>query len=82
MNDAAKSRSRRRPKMFAAFPTLLTLANAACGFGSITFAAKVGSEYQEYTQGHDLLIAGLLIFLAMLFDMFDGVAARWTNQTS
>ncbi len=68
--------------MFAVLPTLLTLANGACGFGSITFAAKVGSEPPNYTQGHDLLIAGLLIFLAMLFDMFDGTAARWTKQTS
>ncbi len=68
--------------MFAALPTMLTLANAACGFGSITFAAKVGSEPQQLTQGHDLLIASLLIFLAMLFDMFDGAAARWTKQTS
>lgn len=82
MSVPEEKQSTRRQKMFAALPTMLTLANAACGFGSITFAAKVGSEYQHYTQGHDLLIAGLLIFLAMLFDMFDGTAARWTKQTS
>lgn len=68
--------------MFAALPTMLTLANAACGFGSITFAAKVGPELPEDILGNELLIAGLLIFLAMLFDMFDGAAARWTKQTS
>jgi len=66
--------------MFAVLPTLLTLGNAACGFGSITFAAKVGPEP---TEGLDpLLIASLLIFLAMLFDMLDGSAARWARQTS
>ena len=31
-----------RRRLFAVLPTLLTLANAACGFGAITFAAKVG----------------------------------------
>ena len=54
----------RRQKMFAVLPTLLTLGNAACGFGSITFAAKVGPEP---TEGFDpLFIAALLIFFAML----------------
>ena len=52
----------RRQKMFAVLPTLLTLGNAACGFGSITFAAKVGPESSG---GNDLLIAAILIFLAV-----------------
>ncbi len=69
----------KRPKMFAVLPTLLTLGNLACGFGSITFAAKVGFEE---TPGNHLFVAAVLIFLAMLFDMLDGSAARWTNQTS
>ncbi|MFN0199383.1 MAG: CDP-diacylglycerol--serine O-phosphatidyltransferase [Planctomycetaceae bacterium] len=68
------------PKMFAVLPTMLTLANGACGFGSITIAAKVGPEATdvEYT----LFIASLLIFLGMIFDMFDGQAARWANSAS
>jgi CDP-diacylglycerol--serine O-phosphatidyltransferase len=65
--------------MFSVLPTLLTLGNGACGFGAITFAAKVGFAQ---ISGHELLIAGLLIFLAMLFDMLDGSVARWTKQTS
>ncbi len=68
-----------KAKAFAVLPTLLTLANAACGFGAITFAAKVGPENAA---GNHLLIAALLIILAMVFDMLDGSAARWTNQTS
>lgn len=70
---------KRRQRMFAVLPTLLTLGNAGCGFGSITFAAKVGPESAE---GNHLLIAGLLIFLSMVFDMLDGSAARWAKQTS
>lgn len=69
----------KKQKMIAVFPTLLTLGNAACGFGSITFAAKVGPESGA---GNELFIAAGLIFLAMLFDALDGSAARWANQTS
>lgn len=65
--------------MIAVLPTLLTLANAACGFGAITIAARLGPE----SAGSDhLLIASLLIFLGMVFDMLDGSAARLTHQTS
>ena len=69
----------KKRKLFAVLPTLLTLGNAACGFGAITFAAKVGPESAA---GNEFFIAALLIFLAMLFDMLDGSAARWTQQTS
>lgn len=65
--------------MFAVLPTLLTLGNAVSGFGSITIAARYGTEW---AQGNELFIAGGLIFLAMLFDALDGSAARLTNQTS
>jgi CDP-diacylglycerol---serine O-phosphatidyltransferase len=65
--------------MFAVFPTLLTLGNAACGFGAITFAAKVGPDPAGE---HDLWFSAVLIFLAMLFDMLDGSVARWAKQTS
>ena len=69
----------RHRKVFAVLPTLLTLCNAACGFGAISIAAKVGPDH---FQGVELITAAYLIFLAMLFDMLDGSAARLTNQTS
>lgn len=68
-----------KPKMFAVLPTLLTLGNAACGFGSITFAAKVGPTNLG---GNELFLAALLILLGMLFDALDGSMARLTRQTS
>jgi CDP-diacylglycerol--serine O-phosphatidyltransferase len=74
----------RRERVFGVLPTLLTLGNAVCGFGAITFAAKVGLE--PYGWGRNptdcLWIAAILIFLAMVFDMLDGRAARWAKQTS
>jgi CDP-diacylglycerol--serine O-phosphatidyltransferase len=65
--------------MIAVLPTMLTLGNGACGFGAITYAAKLGPEH---TEGDHLLIASLLIFLGMVFDALDGHAARLTKQTS
>ncbi len=71
----------RRPRLIAVLPTLLTLGNAACGFGAITLAAKLGPGVVEGPQ-QLLFYAGLLIFLGMLCDMLDGSAARLTGQTS
>lgn len=73
-------RKTRRQKVFAVLPTLLTLCNGACGFGAITIAAKVGPE--QIGDPELLITAAQLIFLAMLFDILDGSAARLTNQTS
>lgn len=68
-----------RQRLFAVLPTLLTLGNLACGFGAITFAAKVGPTA---AYNNELFIASMLIFVAMIFDIFDGSAARLLNQTS
>jgi CDP-diacylglycerol--serine O-phosphatidyltransferase len=74
----------RRQKLFAVLPTLLTLGNAVCGFGAITFAAKVGLKPFGWGSSNTdcLWISAILIFLAMVFDMLDGRAARWAKQTS
>lgn len=77
--EAPQPRRIRHRKVFAVLPTLLTLCNAACGFGAISIAAKVGPDHFK---GIELITAAQLIFLAMLFDMLDGSAARLTNQTS
>jgi len=69
----------RKERVFAVVPTLLTLGNAVCGFGSITFATKVGPGVAE---GNHLLVAALLLLAAMVFDMLDGHAARWAKMTS
>ena len=79
IEPSAPSRKIRHRKVFAVLPTLLTLCNAACGFGAISIAAKVGPDH---FQGLELFTAAKLIFLAMLFDALDGSAARLTNQTS
>lgn len=74
------------PRLIAVLPTMLTLANGACGFGAITFAAKLGpTDVASATPVGAVqasFIAALLIFLAMVFDMLDGSVARLMNQTS
>lgn len=69
----------RRRRLFAVLPSLLTLGNAVCGFGAITYAAKVGPERGS---PNDLYMAALLIFMAMVFDALDGPVARLSKQTS
>jgi len=71
------------PKLIAVLPTLLTLGNAVCGFGAITFAAKLGPVGLGGPADETIpFICALLVFGAMLFDMLDGSAARLTRQTS
>lgn len=64
--------------MFGVLPTLLTLGNAVCGFGAVTFAGG----WTKYEPATAFFLAGLLIFLAMVFDGLDGAAARWTGRES
>jgi CDP-diacylglycerol---serine O-phosphatidyltransferase len=74
------------PRLIAVLPTMLTLANGACGFGAITFAAKLGPTAVDGATPVDAVqasfIAASLIFLAMIFDMLDGSVARLMKQTS
>jgi CDP-diacylglycerol--serine O-phosphatidyltransferase len=77
--DRTSRRRGRRKKAIAVVPSLLTLGNAACGFGCITYAAKVGPEIGT---PNDVYYAALLIFAAMVFDALDGPVARLAKQTS
>ena len=54
-------------KVFAVLPTALTLGNAVCGFGAITFASK----WANYDATTSLFVASCLIYLGMVFDAFD-----------
>jgi CDP-diacylglycerol--serine O-phosphatidyltransferase len=81
--DRAQAMSRRharRKRMVAVIPSLLTLGNAACGFASITYAAKLDPE--ALPPNDPFFFAALLIFAAMVFDGLDGPIARLAKQTS
>ncbi|HVT82594.1 MAG TPA: CDP-alcohol phosphatidyltransferase family protein [Phycisphaerae bacterium] len=72
---------RRRRRGVAILPALFTLGNCLSGFASISFSArgldKPPGEFASY-----YAIAGYFIFLAMIFDMFDGFVARLTRSAS
>ena len=80
-NDALTRRRSRRQKVVAVIPSLLTLGNAACGFASITYAAKIGPEAVA-PEEPVFFFAALLIFGGMIFDGLDGPIARLAKQTS
>ncbi|MBN8525758.1 MAG: phosphatidylcholine/phosphatidylserine synthase [Planctomycetes bacterium] len=67
----------KRLKTLPVFPTLLTAGNLACGITAVLCAA-------HYTPGNPahqwmLFIGCCMVFVAMVFDMFDGKVARMTN---
>ena len=82
-----RMKKRNRFSQFPLLPTLLTLGNGFCGLLCITLLTKsewlVDAEWQE-TVGDARIVsyAGMLLFVAMLFDLLDGQVARLTKQTS
>jgi CDP-diacylglycerol--serine O-phosphatidyltransferase len=71
----------------AILPSLFTLGNCLAGFASINYAARGGhvTEGMELSGnffGSNYAVAGYFIFLAMVFDMFDGFVARLTRSAS
>lgn len=80
-DDVHPGRHRRRLAAVAVFPTLLTLGNLVCGFAAIHYASKpIGTS--NILGWSTLTVAGSLVFLGMLFDAFDGFAARVTHSAS
>lgn len=68
----------------AVLPTLITLGNLFCGFLAVSkiadaLAAEVETGILDVQK---MLTAGYLIFLAMVFDAFDGFVARLTRSSS
>ncbi len=66
----------KRAKVKRSIPNMFTLGNAICGFSAIICAIL------SSTQPHLLAVSAGLIFLAMVFDAFDGRVARTIGVTS
>ena len=67
-------------KLISLLPNLLTISNGICGVLSIVFI----TDYMDHTFPKEVsyFIAFLLIFIACIFDFFDGFVARLTNSSS
>jgi CDP-diacylglycerol--serine O-phosphatidyltransferase len=77
---------------------MLTLANLTCGFAAVHFGLRalyaagcgidasventLNNELVERMLPSFLAIGAMLIFLGMLLDMLDGLAARWTRNAT
>lgn len=74
---------RKRRRGVALLPSLFTLGNCLSGFASLNFTARGedASASSPVFSPH-FSFAGYCIFLAMLFDMFDGFVARLTRSAS
>jgi len=75
----------RRIRTLAVLPTLFTLGNLVCGFFAIVVAARVGTPdltALDPADATNCMIAGWLIFLAMVFDALDGHVARLARTSS
>lgn len=66
----------KRLKTLPVFPTLLTAGNLASGITAILCAASYSPEHSSM-----LLYGASLVFIAMVFDMFDGKVARMTHTS-
>ncbi len=78
--------SRRRVVMrpIAVLPTMLTLGNLLCGFGSVFFASRAmqSPEPLRFTPLSPLTFSAMLIFVGMILDGLDGRIARLTGNIS
>jgi CDP-diacylglycerol--serine O-phosphatidyltransferase len=70
-------------KKIPPLPTLLTAGNLICGFLSLIFALNDSLKLAGYKDViNPFVISSWFILIAMVFDLFDGVAARLMNNTS
>jgi CDP-diacylglycerol--serine O-phosphatidyltransferase len=67
-------------KKIAIIPTLLTLANAVCGFAAIACASKI--DFNNPNLDYYFSYSGWLILGAMVFDALDGYVARLARSSS
>jgi CDP-diacylglycerol---serine O-phosphatidyltransferase len=57
---------------------LFTIANGCCGIGAVFHAMR----FVELRDARQIVVAGLLVPLAIVFDVLDGRIARWRHQAS
>jgi len=77
-------RLRKRRRGVAILPALFTLGNCLAGFASVNYATRGDGPVNDLARlfASNYAAAGYFIFLAMLFDMFDGFVARLTRSAS
>lgn len=96
--ESKRHRRRRRLRSLAITPTLMTLSNLLCGFAAIHFALRamynlgageskapferLPGALWELTPPSFLSVGAVLVIVGMVFDLFDGLLARFTRSTT
>ncbi len=62
-------------------PNMLTLCNSLCGFAAILYTLRAYGQPPEI-QMRTFTVSAIMIFCAMVFDAFDGLAARLLHAGS
>lgn len=75
-------RGRKRRRGIALLPSLFTLGNCLSGFASLNYASLPAEFGDNPVFSPHFRTAGYFIFLAMVFDLFDGFVARLTRSAS
>ena len=84
---AGMPKKKRRLKYIAVLPSFVTLMNGVCGFIAIVVASRGpvlrwSFSFIRRSSMTSYVLAGFIIFLAMIADMLDGRVARLTRTTS
>lgn len=69
-------------KFIKNIPNFLTICNSLCGFAAILLILPIHSGTQADDAMKVFVICSAMVFFAMIFDVFDGFAARLLNAVS
>ncbi|MBE6376530.1 MAG: hypothetical protein E7050_08700 [Lentisphaerae bacterium] len=72
----------RQTKLIKSIPNFLTICNSLCGFAAILLLLPISKATPLADAVHVFVICSIMIFSAMIFDVFDGFAARLLNAVS
>ena len=71
-----------KTKLLKSIPNFLTICNSLCGFAAILLLLPISENTSLESALGIFVICSVLIFSAMIFDVFDGLAARLLNAVS
>lgn len=72
----------RQTKLIKSIPNFLTICNSLCGFAAILLLLPICKDTPRADAVDIFVICSIMVFSAMIFDVFDGFAARLLNAVS
>ena len=71
-----------RRKIIKNIPNFLTICNSLCGFAAILLILPISKATSLESAMTTFVLCSAMVFFAMIFDVFDGLAARLLNAVS